>query len=306
MRQIKIKQVDVFAQAPFSGSPVAIIPDADNLSTEEMQNIAKETFLPRTAFITRGPDSLDKKARSQARFFTPVREIDTSERLGIAIFHILAEEAKLFLTEPVTNTILETNEGPRAVEFHLEEGKTKKIMVEQKPPQHISIDSQQDEIAQALGLSGDEIESAKRPIEIVDVGLRHLIVPVKGINSIKKAAPNLRLLSQLLDSSGVSSVHLFTLEASSPMSMASARSFSPWLGTIEDPAVGNGNGALGAYLIKNKVIRGNSPITMLLEQGHAVNRPSEITVEVLFSLEQVNQIRVGGLATTVREGEIII
>ena len=45
------RQVDVFGSTPFGGNPVAVVLDAEGLSTEEMQRIANWTNLSETTFV---------------------------------------------------------------------------------------------------------------------------------------------------------------------------------------------------------------------------------------------------------------
>jgi len=51
VRRIKVKQVDALTTAPFGGNPAAVVIDAEGLTEEEMQRIAREMNLSETAFI---------------------------------------------------------------------------------------------------------------------------------------------------------------------------------------------------------------------------------------------------------------
>jgi PhzF family phenazine biosynthesis protein len=66
------RQVDVFTDTPYLGNPVAVIHDADGLSTEEMQRIANWTNLSETTFVL-PPD--EETADYRVRIFTPMREL---------------------------------------------------------------------------------------------------------------------------------------------------------------------------------------------------------------------------------------
>ena len=43
--------LDVFTDTPFAGNPLAVFPEADGLSDERMQAIAKELNLSETVFV---------------------------------------------------------------------------------------------------------------------------------------------------------------------------------------------------------------------------------------------------------------
>ena len=65
-------QVDVFTSTPYAGNPVAVVLEADGLSTEEMQRVANWTNLSETTFVL--PPS-DAGADYLVRIFTPVAEL---------------------------------------------------------------------------------------------------------------------------------------------------------------------------------------------------------------------------------------
>lgn len=68
----RFQQIDVFGARPFFGNPLAVVLDAEGLSTEEMQRIARWMNLSETAFIF--PPS-DKSADYRVRIFTLTHEL---------------------------------------------------------------------------------------------------------------------------------------------------------------------------------------------------------------------------------------
>ena len=68
--------VDVFTDEPFSGNPLAVVLDADHLSTDQMQRLAAEFQLSETAFpLTPSQADMKLGANYRLRIFTPVTEI---------------------------------------------------------------------------------------------------------------------------------------------------------------------------------------------------------------------------------------
>lgn len=65
-------QVDVFADAPFMGNPVAVILDGTGLSDREMQQFANWTNLSETTFVLPAESAL---ADYRVRIFTPALEV---------------------------------------------------------------------------------------------------------------------------------------------------------------------------------------------------------------------------------------
>ena len=66
------RQVDVFARGAFTGNPVAIVHDADDVSTEEMQAITRWTNLSEAAFLLQ---PLQRSADYRLRIFEPKIEL---------------------------------------------------------------------------------------------------------------------------------------------------------------------------------------------------------------------------------------
>lgn len=68
----QFQQVDVFTTVPNLGNPVAVVLDAEGLSTDEMQRFARWTNLSETTFVL-PPTSTDADYR--VRIFTPSTEL---------------------------------------------------------------------------------------------------------------------------------------------------------------------------------------------------------------------------------------
>ncbi|MGH3300795.1 MAG: PhzF family phenazine biosynthesis protein [Streptosporangiaceae bacterium] len=66
------RQVDVFTATPYLGNPLAVVHDADGLTTAAMQRFANWTNLSETTFLL-APD--DARADYRVRIFTPTREL---------------------------------------------------------------------------------------------------------------------------------------------------------------------------------------------------------------------------------------
>lgn len=66
------EQVDVFAERPYEGNALAVVLDADGLTTEQMQAFARWTQLSETTFLLK-PEA--PQAHYRVRIFTPLREL---------------------------------------------------------------------------------------------------------------------------------------------------------------------------------------------------------------------------------------
>jgi PhzF family phenazine biosynthesis protein len=68
----QFRQVDVFAEEPFVGNPVAVVHGADGLSDDEMRLFARWTNLSETTYLL---SPTDDRADYRVRIFTPSREL---------------------------------------------------------------------------------------------------------------------------------------------------------------------------------------------------------------------------------------
>jgi len=82
------KQVDVFTADPYRGNPVAVVMDADGLSTEEMQRFANWTNLSETTFLV---PTTDPAADYHVRIFTTDVELPFAGHPTIGTCHAWLE-----------------------------------------------------------------------------------------------------------------------------------------------------------------------------------------------------------------------
>ncbi len=82
------KQVDVFTAEPFKGNALAVVLDAEGLSTEEMQTFANWTNLSETTFVL---PPTDPAADYKVRIFTPDVELPFAGHPTIGTCHAWLE-----------------------------------------------------------------------------------------------------------------------------------------------------------------------------------------------------------------------
>lgn len=85
MKTYNIYQVDSFTKNRFCGNPAGVVLNANGLSEEQMQQIARELNNSETAFIL-SPNSSHYDI--EVRFFTPTKEVPICGHATIAA-HLL-------------------------------------------------------------------------------------------------------------------------------------------------------------------------------------------------------------------------
>src|SRR5215471_19679836 len=92
-RTYEFTQVDVFAQTPLAGNPLAIFHDARGLNDTEMQALAREMNLSETTFIFPRDAAIEAREGKKVRIFTVEQELPFAGHptLGTAL-HLYASE----------------------------------------------------------------------------------------------------------------------------------------------------------------------------------------------------------------------
>lgn len=303
---VVIYQVDAFANRFLGGNPAGVVPDAQDLSDKEMKKIAREMNLSETAFVM---PVEDEEADFELRFFTPSQEVDLCGHATIGAFFVLAEKGYIECKKHVdckSGTVMlkqKTKAGILPVEIEFEDRKVKNILMTQKSPEYVGGIDDIDELCKAMGIEKEDIGLRMHDIkpQIVSTGLKDIILPVKSIQIIKDMNPDMKKLSEYSRKKGVVGVHVFTDDSEEENSDFATRNFAPYVGIDEESATGTSNGALAAYLHKNKVIDISKRSDYVFEQGYYMERPSKIVVRLQETGDDLN-VKVGGTAIITFEG----
>jgi trans-2,3-dihydro-3-hydroxyanthranilate isomerase len=292
----RIIYLDAFTAEPFSGNPCAVLPQADGLTDRQMQQIALETNLSETAFVF--PSD---KAAVKVRYFMPRREIPFAGHPTIATAVMLAQEGLIPGGQSKVAVDFEFNIGVLPVEIQLDPAgrPLKAIMTQQRPSFGARVAGA--ELARCLGL--DKTNFVKNtPLQVVSTGVPFLMVPVTGLNVLKKVQIDRPVFESVLQRIGVDAAYLFCLEGFEPDADAHGRLFPAAVGS-EDPFTGSAAGCMGAYLAHHGLCAGQ---VLRVEQGHLMGRPGKGTVEIVGSAGNIEAVKVGGSAVRTLEGMIFI
>jgi len=303
-KQIKFIQADVFTDTAFGGNPVAVIPDATDLTTEEMQKVAREMNLSETAFVSA---PTDPKAQVRIRFFTPMQEIPFAGHPTLGAVYILAQQGRFSLTEPVTRIHQQTGLGVLPVDLYVKDGEIQKVvMVEPKHTILARVEAEQDILKLATGLSihANQILRDRFPVEVVSTGLPVMIIPLRSLTAVKEIRLKPLLIEEICAKYGAHGAMVFSLMTVQPTSAVHTRMFAPSIGIAEDPATGSASGALGAYLVRHRAVEVKPTTHITSEQGYELDRPSTIYIDVDSRGHEITEVRVGGETIIVLEGTL--
>ncbi len=294
--------VDVFADRPLAGNPLAVFPEAEGLPPETMQAIAREMDHAATAFLF--PSALPGAA-FRLRIFSRDREIPFAGHPALGAHFVHASEGRAGLEEPVTRRAHEGRDGLVRVELRVESGTITLLRLTQQAP--ISGDPLGEDsvarIAEGLGLKEEQIQAANQPVQEVSTGLPVLIVPVATLADLQAVRPRYDLLRGVLEGREASLLYAFTKETVAARSAAHARAFDA-AGSVEVPGAGAAAGALAAYLVLNAAVTVTPVTSLVIEQGYGLDRPSTLFAEVHVRNLAVAQVVVGGRVIRVGEGTL--
>ncbi|MGI5240825.1 PhzF family phenazine biosynthesis isomerase [Dactylosporangium sp. CA-139066] len=281
MTEIEFAYVDVFATAPLTGAPLTLVPGADGLSDEQMRAVAREFNQSETTFIQRPTTA---GATWRLRSFTP----SGAEVFG-AGHNALGAWLWLAASGRVGDGDFTQQIGPDVLPVYV---RGLFVTVEQSPPVFGAIAADREGLAAALGLDVEDL-AADRPAQVVSTGAGHLLVPVRDRAAVGRAAPDAGRLVAALRAVGGEGCYVYTHDTVDPAATAHARFFNPAMGIAEDPATGTAAGPLAALLSAGGVV--------VIEQGHAMGRPSTITVTVAG-----DRVRVTGSGRVVARGTMTV
>ena len=285
-------QVDAFTRIPLGGNPCAIVFDADELSDDTMQALAREMNLSETAFVLRS-DVADVRAR----YFTPSEEIPLAGHPTIATIFALAETERIPPDGERTRVSLELRAGIVTVDILSHDGVPDSVIMTQPRPQFLDC-ATPEEAATAFGLSSADLHM-DGPVQVVSTGTPQLMVPLVHLDALHDLSLDLDALTVLRARYQFFSAHLFVLESEGTF----ARHFACPPDVFEDPFTGSATGGMGAYLWHYKLL--NTP-SFTARQGHWMQRPGEATVTVLGPRDNISGVQVGGSAVTIVRSELVL
>jgi len=298
MKKLIIYQIDSFTKEKFKGNPAGVVLNADGLSDQQMQMIARELNNSETAFLF-SPD--DKDCDGEIKYFTPKTEVPTCGHATIAAMYAKAVEKKL------DSCILryKTKIGILPLEIIKKNSDYQVVMTQGKfeLSETLGIAIIQ-RILFGLGLSETDLDE-RCPIQIASTGHSKVMIGIKSRNKLNSLNPNFQALADLSGQIKCNGYFVFTFDSGDKNALTCGRMFAPAIGINEDPVTGNANGPLGGYLIKNKIIETNGSFFEFNgSQGEAVNRPGTINVKVKIKNDSSSSIQIKGDAVMVFRTEI--
>lgn len=272
-------QVDVFSATAFRGNPVAVVLDADGLSTQDMAGFARWTNLSETTFVL---PPTDPGADYRMRVFTPERELPFAGHPTLGTAYAWLEHGG---TPRAADRVVQEC-GAGLVALNLDGGR---LAFAAPPARRTGPVDEADlaGIAAAIGVGRAEILDH----QWVDNGPGWVAVRLASAERVLGMEPDFAALSGVmlgvLGDHPAGSPHLFEI-----------RGFAVGAGVDEDPVTGSLNAAVAQWLIRT----GSAPASYSATQGARLGRAGVIHIDSTDD----GTVWVGGDCTTCIRGTVTI
>jgi trans-2,3-dihydro-3-hydroxyanthranilate isomerase len=278
MRSFRYVVCDVFTDVPLAGNQLAVFTDARDLTTEDMQALARETNFSETVFVL-PPSSPDADVR--IRIFTPAVELPFAGHPTLGTAFVLGG--------PLSKIVIRIETGAGVVPVELEREGARIVFgrMEQPIPAFEAV-ADPEPIFAALGVSGSGL-----PVERYDLGPGHVYIELGSPAEVAALQPDIGALARATPDG----VNCFARDGE----RWKTRMFAPNHGVIEDPATGSAAGPLAVHLARHGRIAFGDRIE--IKQGAEINRPSTLYAEAHGSPDDIQRVVVGGSAVTVARGQ---
>ena len=271
--------VDVFTGAAFAGTPLAVVLDADDLSTEALQLLAREFALSETAFPMLASDAADYRLR----IFTPEVELPFAGHPSVGAAWVMAQLGRV-APGPVVQSC---GAGLLPLEVSADGGPV--TLAGGQPTAGGALDP--GPLLAAVGLRAKD-QTGVEP-RVCGAGLEWAYLMVTP-DAVARAVPDLPRLPEL-EATGVS---VFAWDGA----RAHARVFAGGVGVAEDPATGSAALGLGVYLARTGLLPDGGDY--LVEQGVEMGRPSLLRCRIEVADGAVVRSTVSGSVVPIARGEI--
>src|ERR1700716_3068726 len=294
---LEFPTVDVFTDRKFGGNPLAVVTDAQGLSTEQMQAIAAEFNLAETTFVLPPKDAAHT---AEVRIFTPKAEMPFAGHPNVGTAFVLARAGQSY-GRPVAGDRLVFEEKAGLVRRELTDGGGVVVATRLAAPVPLSIGEafSADFIADACSLKSSDIKvDGHRPC-IASCGAPLVFAELNSRGALKWAAPRTDMFVRDLPRDRAVGIHLY-VQAKEGHIDIQCRMFAPLHGIPEAPATGGANVALIGLLAQHRR-EADLVLAKTIGQGFDMGRPSILEASAEKKAGKVVATYIGGAGLPRRE-----
>ena len=290
---------DVFTHTRFGGNQLAVLPQAAGLSSERMQQVAREFNFSETTFVF-PPEEAGHT--NTVRIFTPGAELPFAGHPNIGTAFVLATTGRLGAIDTALRVTFEERAGLVPITIHRRSDQS--VWCELTAPERLSLGKTVDvqTMAAVLSLTADDIMTGIHLPQVASVGVPFLFVEVRDRATLGRGRGKREKGGKRGPPGLPSLIHVYTRSDNAAADIR-ARMFAPLLGVPEDPATGAANCAL-AGLLSHYAERLQGVFDWRIVQGVELGRPSLLEARAEKRAGVVTDTWIGGACVLVGEGWI--
>jgi trans-2,3-dihydro-3-hydroxyanthranilate isomerase len=298
--RLRFQTVDVFTSDRFAGNPLAVVLDADGLSSQQMQAIAAEFNLAETTFVLPPKDNAHT---AEVRIFTPRSEMPFAGHPNVGTAFVLARAGTSYGRAVASDRVIfEETAGLVPIDILKDGAMVAGARLASPKPLTVGGDVSAEFVAKACGISPDDVETIHHHPCIASCGAPFIIAELKSRTALSAANPNSTVFRLELTKHPVVSILLYTQLENGDTDIQ-ARMFAPHLNIPEDPATGAANVALIGLLAKLRP-ESNLSLSKTIAQGVEMGRPSLLEAHADKQNGVVTATYIGGRCVQVMSGTI--
>nr|WP_295376114.1 PhzF family phenazine biosynthesis protein [Pseudoxanthomonas sp.] len=264
-------QLDVFADRPGAGNPLAVVLDAEGLDDDAMQAIARWTRLPETTFVFPAPSA---EASYGLRIFSPRREVPFAGHPSVGTAHVVLEAG---LATPRDGQLVQEGTAgclPLRVEG---EGAARSIAV--RTPRASVQRTGEPANDPLLRAALATLPAGDLPPALVDGGRRWWLAEVRDERSLRTAAPDWDAIAALAKATESMGVCAYARADASQDYDLVVRAFVGAPAVFEDAASGAANATLAAWLAERGALPGGRN-RYTVSQGREVGHDARLQLHI--------------------------
>jgi trans-2,3-dihydro-3-hydroxyanthranilate isomerase len=298
VKRRRFQTLDVFTNRRFTGNPLAVVFDAEDLDGDAMQAIAREFNLSETVFLLPPRDPVNL---ARLRIFTPTTELPFAGHPTVGAANVLARENGARFRSDL-NFFVEEEVGVVPCTAHLIDDSSGRARFDlPKLPFKAGEAASSAMLAAALGISVDDIGLDAHVPSVYGVGAAFTFVPVRDAAVL--AAIEARAEHWNTAFPGRGAAYIYTRGGVATDAAFRARMLGQGIGISEDPATGSAVAAFAGVLMATEPPR-DGHHAVVVEQGHEMGRPSRIVLGLDIWKGVLESASIGGEAVLVSEGHI--
>ena len=285
----RYRQVDVFADHPGAGNPLAVVLDAGGLDDATMQAIARWTRLPETTFVF---PPTTPEASYRLRIFSPRREVPFAGHPSVGTAHVALDAG---VAGP-RNGVLVQEGIAGLLPLHVGGAGRERVVAVRTPRARIGEIARVDDPRLAPVLLG--LPLGALPPALMEGGRRWWLAEIADETALRAATPDWNAIARLAHDTDTMGLCVFA-RSDDPVYYLAVRAWVGAPAAFEDAASGAANATLAAWLASQDALPGSGGFYRA-SQGREVGHDAILELQV----DEAGDVWSGGRACTIVRGEI--